>query len=152
MTVVVLALTAFAVFAIAAVAIGRFTFGSAQEARQAVFDLDEAVEWVADRLPPDLQARMSHEDVRSLLGWYLDELEGTGVAYERDEERLPDDGGEPVVVQEDEVAARVLERAELAGVDCSDVDVLLVIDETVGYLRAIGAVGHEAAERPARDP
>lgn len=143
MTLVVLLLTAFAIFAIAAVAVGRFTYQSAHEARQAVFDLDEATEWVADRLPYELQARLRHEDVRLLIGWYLDELEATGVAYERDEER-PDEEGDVLVVDEDRLAARVLGRAEERDVDVSDVDILFVIDETVGYLRAIGAMGPEA--------
>jgi len=72
-------------------------------------------------------------------------LEETGVAYERDEERL-DDEGEALVVDEDQLAARVLGRAEERDIDVSDVDVLFVIDETVGYLRAIGALGPEADE------
>ena len=76
------------VFAVAAVAVGRATFSSAVTARQSVFDLDEAVEFVADRLPSEQQARLSHDDVREVIGWSLDELEASRVAYERDEERL----------------------------------------------------------------
>lgn len=156
---VIVLLTAFVIFAIAAVTVGRATFTGARTARQAVFDLDEAVDYVADRLPFELQARLSHDDVRDLLGWYLDELEAKRVAYERDEERLPDpatadeadpdepapdDGLDEIVVDEDRVAATVIGRAEKAQLDVTDVDVLLVLGECEAYLRAIGAIGGPA--------
>jgi hypothetical protein len=143
-TLVLLLVTGFVVFAIAAVAVGRFTFASAQTARQAVFDLDEATGWVADALPYELQARLSHDDVRAVLGWFLDDLEDAGVAYERDEERRDDEASPPVVVDDHALTARVLGRAEEAGLDLSDLDVLLILEAGDGYLRAIGAVGTAA--------
>lgn len=154
MTILLIAVTAFVIFAIAAVAIGRATFAGARTARQAVFDLDEAVDFVADRLPAELQARLSHDDVREVLNWYLDELEADRVAYERDDERLPDDPDEDaeededlpdeIVVDEQTVAAKVIGRAEDAELGLSDLDVLLILEEGEQYLRAIGAVGGEA--------
>lgn len=151
MTIVVLALTAFVVFAVAAVAVGRVVAAGSTSARQAVYDLDEATDWVADRLPFELQARLSHDDVRVVLAWYLDELEAKGVAYERDEERPDADEPGPLVVDEDAAAARVLGRVEEAGnLELSDVDVLLVLEEGLGYLRAIGAIG--GAAPPPVDP
>jgi hypothetical protein len=159
---VLLLLTAFVIFAIAAVTVGRVAFVGARTARQSVFDLDEAVDYVADRLPPDLQARLTHQDVHTILGWYLDELESKKVAYERDELRLPepideevdpdepadDDGDEPVldeiVVDEDRIAARIISRTEKAGLEMNDVDVMLVLGECEDYLRAIGAIGGRA--------
>jgi hypothetical protein len=170
-TLVLVLVTAFAIFAIAAVTVGRMTFAGARTARQAVFDLDEAVDYVADRLPLEVQARLSHDDVREILGWYLDELEGTRVAYERDEERLPDDiseapdassalevddaepdgrgldptaTGDEIVVDEDRVAAKVIGRAERAELDVTDVDVMLVLGECEAYLVEIGAIGGRA--------
>jgi hypothetical protein len=153
-TVVLIALTAFVIFAIAAVAIGRATFSAATTARQSVFDLDEAVDFVADRLPYELQARLSHDDVRAVLGWMLDELERVDVAFERDELRDDHEDAE-VVVDDHDMAARVIGRAEKSALELSDVDVLLILDEGEAYLRAIGAVGAEAgvgeqvAPRPA---
>jgi hypothetical protein len=159
---VLVLLTAFVIFAIAAVAVGRATFTGARTARQAVFDLDEAVEYVADRLPYEVQARISHYDVRAVLGWYLDELEAKRVAYERDEERLPEDDTDgagrrnddidddldvvldEIVVDEDRVAAKVIGRTEAAGLELTDVDVLLILGECEDYLVAIGAIGGQA--------
>lgn len=163
MAIVILLLAGFLIFAIAAVTIGRVAATGARTARQAVFDLDEAVDFVADRLPYELQARMSHDDVRAVLAWYLDELEAERVAYERDELRLPDDPSidpvprddsdedgvadvpETIVLDEQTLAARVIGRAEEAELGLSDVDVLLVLEEGEHYLQAIGAVGGEAA-------
>jgi hypothetical protein len=165
-TLVLVLVTAFLIFAIAAVTVGQMTFSAARTARQAVFDLDEAVDYVADRLPYEVQARLSHDDVRRLLSWYLDELEAKRVAYERDEERLPEDAGQDIeasnarevddaalenietldeiVVDEDRVAAKVLGRAEKAKLDVTDVDVLLVLGECEQYLIDIGAIGGRA--------
>jgi hypothetical protein len=142
-TVALIVLTAFVIFAIAAVAVGRFTFTGAVTARQSVFDLDEAVDFVADRLPFELQARLSHDEVRAVLGWMLDELERAAVAYERDELRVDHEDDE-VVVDEQTMAARVIGRAERSDLDLSDVDILLILEEAEAYLRAIGAIGAEA--------
>jgi len=49
------------------VLIGRETARLAASPRPAVFDMTEAVEFIADRLPADTQARISHDDVRWIL-------------------------------------------------------------------------------------
>jgi len=144
MAIVLIIVTALAVFVVAAVAVGRTTFRSSTTARQANFDLTEAVDFVADRLPFELQARLSHDDVHAVLGWYLDELEAHRVAYERDELRLDDAEGDDVVLEESDLAAQVIGRCEQAGLELSDVDVLFVLEEGEQYLRAIGALGGPA--------
>ena len=54
-------------FLIAAVSIGVVSGSLAARPRRSVYDLEEAVEFVADRLPDDLTARISFDDVRSVL-------------------------------------------------------------------------------------
>ncbi len=56
-----------AIVIIGLVVVGRETARLAGSARPAVFDLAEAVHFIADRLPADIQARISHEDVRWVL-------------------------------------------------------------------------------------
>ena len=141
MLLVFLVLTAFAVFAVAAVAVGRVVGQTRTLPREAVFDLDEAVEWVADRLPEQVQARLTYDEVHQILAWYLDELESKGVAFESDEDRPDPDGSGALVVDDDQVLARILARATAAGLSVSDEDVVLVIEEQDRYLDAIGAVG-----------
>lgn len=139
------AAAAFVVFAIAAVAVGRVVATEAARPRQAVYDLHEATDWVAERLPFEVQARLSHDDVHTVLSWYLDELEAKGVAYQRDEKRPDTQGPGALVVDEDSAAAKVIGRIEASSdLDLSDVEVVLILEAGAGYLQAIGAVGGEA--------
>jgi hypothetical protein len=146
MTVVVVALLVFAaaaVFAIAAVVIGREAHRLDAVAPRAVYDLDEAVAFVADRLPPDSQARLSHDDVRALLVLHMARLREEGLQPPKVVDR-PQDIDVPVVVEEASDAGYVIGRAESEGLRVDDVDVLDVVDAHLAYFDAIGAVGPRA--------
>lgn len=122
------------------VVLGRETARLAAAARPAVFDLTEAVDFIADRLPAETQARISHDDVRWVLLADADLLEEAEAAETQD---LPDDA-EPQVVDEDAAVARILELADGSGRELDDVDIVAVLDQRGEYLRAIGAIGPEA--------
>jgi hypothetical protein len=81
---VLVAVAAVAVVVIALVAVGRVTFSLAEQTRQSSYDLDEAVNFVADGLPEDATAELSYDDVRTVLELHLDYLEARGVAFEVD--------------------------------------------------------------------
>lgn len=149
MIVVFIIVTAIAVVAIGLVAIGRVTNMLVVEPPTSVFDLDEAVVWVAEHLPDYVTAQLSYSDVRTLLGFHLDCLESKGVAGENDHdlEALPSG---PIVTSEDEGVAYVLGKADEAGLDCEDVHVVEVIEAELAYLTAIGAIGAEVPSP--RDP
>lgn len=140
MTVVFIVLTVLAITAIGLVALGKVTEELASEPPTSVFDLDEAVTWVADRLPDYVTAQLSYADVRTLLGFHLDYLEAKGVAGENDHELEALPSG-PIVAGEDEGVAYVIGRADAIGLDCEDVHVVEVIEAELAYLRAIGAIG-----------
>lgn len=153
--------------------IGRETARLASSARPAVFDLAEATEFIADLLPAEVQARISHDDVRWVLLADADLLEQA--TADPDERRYPwskrplvegraipvrDDAGDVVadadldtgpndpfgqVVDEDVAVARLLTAAETAGRDLADEDIAAVLDARLVYLERIGAVGGEAA-------
>ena len=106
---VVLAIAA--VVAIALVAVGRLTYRLEDEAPTSVYDVAEAVEFVADRLPDDVTAQLSYDDVRDMLLWHLDYLEDRGVAREFGDNVTSG----PLVAAEDEGLAYVLGRATDAG-------------------------------------
>lgn len=149
MIVVFIVVTALAVIAIGLVAVGRVTSMLVVEPPTSVFDLDEAVVWVAEHLPDYVTAQLSYDDVRALLGFHLDYLESKGVAGENDHELEALPSG-PIVTSEDEGVAYVLGKADEAGLDCEDVHVVEVIEAELSYLAAIGAIGTEV---PApRDP
>ncbi len=131
----------FVIFAIAAVTVGTVVGQSRGHARQSVFDVEEAALWVGERLPPEIQVQLSFTDVEALLGWYIDYLEEHGVAYERDADRAEDAEGGALVVDEDKALAFVIGRASRAEVDVTDEEIVVVLDSTISYLSAIGAIG-----------
>ena len=62
------------VFAIAAIFIGRETGRLEAAAPRPVFDVDEAVSWMADRLPDAVTAELSHAELRRILLCSADHL------------------------------------------------------------------------------
>ena len=138
------------VFAIAAAVVGRETSRLLDEAPRPVFDLDEAVEWVAADLPFEVSAQLSHDEVRQLLTWSLEHLATPLVPGER---IVPSSTG-PSVVAASETVDHVVDRARAAGLVCTPTQVAAVLEAQLGYLRAIGAMGppelgEGGPERPA---
>lgn len=128
---------AVAVVVIGLVVLGRETARLAGSPRPAVFDVEQAVTFIAERLPVATRSRISHEDVRWVLMADADLLEARTVdPGPADEEAL--------VVDEDDAVARILERADASGRDLADEDVAAVLDARADYLGAIGAVGPSA--------
>jgi hypothetical protein len=145
------------VVVIALVALGRETARLSGEARPAVFDVAQAVEFIADRLPADVQARLSHDDVRWILLADVDLLEDATRPEDEDEAEIDEDpvelaelvdGGDDEhdrVVDEDHALARLLALADASGRELLDGDVLAVLDARLAYLEAIGAIGPRVA-------
>jgi hypothetical protein len=117
------------VFVIAAVTIGRETSRLAVQSPRPVFDMDEAVEWIADRLPFEVSASLSHDDVRQIVQWSLDHL-----AVSADDE---------VLVVDEETLAYVQVRARGGGHAWTEAEIQAVLDVQLLYLEAIGAAGPE---------
>jgi hypothetical protein len=128
------------VVVIGLVAVGRETFTLREQPRQALFDLEEAVDYVAERLPDGVTAVLSYDDVRSILRWHIEYLRLEGVPDRR--ERGADEG-ETVVVEDDEGVAYVLGRADEVGLEVTDTEVVIVLEREQEYFRAIGAIGGE---------
>lgn len=141
---VFIVLTIVAVVVIGLVALGRLTYRLEDEPPTSVYDLEEAVEFVADQLPDELTAELTFDDVRALLLWHLDYLEDRGVA--RDSGENVTSG--PLVAAEDEGLAFVLGKATEAGMTLDDTWVVQVLDASSAYLEAIGAIGGQVPEPP----
>ena len=135
---------AVAVVAIAGYALWWVTTRLATTEAAAVYDIAEATEYVADRLPDALQAKLSHSDVEVLLYWHLTYLRGQGMATfgETDlEAQEAAVGGETVIAAEEAVVDAVMADARESGRDIDEVDVVVVIELSNAYLRDIGAFG-----------
>ena len=145
------------VVVLALVLVGRETARLAMAARPAVFDVFEATDYIADRLSPGAQARLSHGDVRWIL---LADVEALEEATEDPDERRypwsrPAEGGDTVeeqTVDEDDAVARLLARVDVAERDLEDVDVAEVLVLRSAYLEAIGAIGGAVASDRPTDP
>ena len=133
---------AVAVFAIAAAFVGTETFRLGHEAPAAIFDLDEAVQDVGDRLPEAVQARLTYDEVRALIRATLEHLHEAGVTAMpgEDVERPETD----VVVDDDHVLAAVLAAVEDQQLDVADEDAAAVIAALLEHLAVIGALGPRA--------
>jgi hypothetical protein len=137
-------LAAMATFAIAAGTIGREAHRLDAVAPRAVYQLDEAVDFVADRLPPASQARLTPAEVEALLVAHVRWLHEHGLQPDRavDARQTITD---QVVLSEDALVAHLLGVAEEAGVELlDDVDAVNVVDAHLQYFEAIGAVGPQA--------
>jgi hypothetical protein len=129
-------------FAVAAVVVGREARRLDAEPPRPVFDPDEAVEWVANHLPFEVSAVLSHDDVRRILDWNLQYFRSKGVSGNGSTPHVD----APIVVGGAETVAYVLDRAAQSGNDFTPEQIHAVLDAQMSYLEAIGAVGPEAGE------
>lgn len=138
------AVAAVLVFAIAAGTIGREAHRLDAVAPRAVYILEEAVDFVADRLPPESQARLTPGEVDELLRAHLRWLHQQGLQPDRAVDARQEID-EQVVITEDTLIAYLLAEAERLGVELlDDVDAVNVVEAHLAYFDAIGAVGPQA--------
>lgn len=140
-----LVLALIGIFVIAAVSIGVVSGSLALRPRRSVYDLEEAVDFVADRLPDEVTARVSYDEVREVLLSHCRYLEQKGIASQRTADAI---GSELVVVPDDEPTAFVLGEVEAAGLDVADDDVVTILDVELRYYEAIGAIGPRLDDDP----
>lgn len=144
-TFVFVVIAAALVFAIAAGTVGREAHRLDAMAPRAVYQLDEAVDFVADRLPAASQARLTPEEVDELLRAHLRWMHDHGLQPDKAADARQEIN-EQVVVTDDALVAYLLAEAERLGVELlDDVDAVNVVDAHLRYFDAIGAVGPQAA-------
>ncbi|MDE0116808.1 MAG: hypothetical protein OXT07_09330 [bacterium] len=144
-----LVLAAVLVVGLAAYAVMRASSRLAHTRARAVYDLFEAVDFVAERLPDALSAKLSYDDVQEILLWRLDHLRLQGSAtYGRGDVTAAEAEGrsDEVVTSDDDSVDYVLAKASESGLDIDALDVVVVLDLESQYLRAIGALGPPAGE------
>jgi len=128
------------IFAIAAFVIGREARRLDATPPHPVFDMEEAVAWVADHLPFDISAVLTYDDVRQIIDWNLEYFRTKGVSGNGHSAHTEG----PVVVGGAETVDYVLHRAEAVGSPYTAAQVHAVLDAQMTYLEAIGAIGPEA--------
>ncbi|MCY3891590.1 MAG: hypothetical protein OXG50_17065 [bacterium] len=134
---------------LAAYAVMRVSSRLSHTRARAVYDLFEAVDFVAERLPDALSAKLSYDDVQEILLWRLDHLRLRGSAtYGRGDVTATEAEGREgkVVTSDDDSVDYVLAKASESDRDIDALDVVVVLDLESQYLKAIGALGPPAEE------
>ena len=130
-------LAVLAVFAIAAIVVGREARRLAAKAPGRVFEFEDAESWVCDNIGPEVAAVLSPDDVRQILNWHLEFFRMKGVSSNGHSS----DSDGPVVVSGAETVDFVMMKAEAAGSPYTPTQIHAVLDAQMGYLEDIGAVG-----------
>jgi hypothetical protein len=126
-----------AVFAIAAVVVGREARRLATRPPGRVFEFEDAVAWVCDHVDADVAAVLSPDDVRRILNWHLEFFRIKGVSSNGHTA----ESDAPVVVSGAETVDFVMMKSEAAGTPYTPAQIHAVLDAQMGYLEDIGAVG-----------
>ena len=144
MVVLFAVVAAIVVFVMAAVVIGRESHRLDAVAPRAVYALDEATDFVCDRLPVESQARLTAGEVEQLLTFHMQWLHAQGLQPDRVVDQ-PQSIDEQVIVTEDALTAYLLGESDRNGVDLlDDVDAVNVVEAHLAYFEAIGAIGPQA--------
>jgi len=132
------------VVGIAVFAVARVSVELEGTMAPALLEIEDAVEVVAEAIPFEVSAVVSHEDVEQVIGWVLDWFDRLGLVSDFGEEL----GGDWVLddsVVVDEIG--VVDFAVAHGIeqrpDLESVHITVIVDAFISYLRDIGAVGDE---------
>src|SRR5690606_4987747 len=121
-------------------AIGRESRRLDAVAPRAVYDLEEAVAFVADRLPPFAASQLTHDELRQVLRWHMLQLRARGLQPPKAVDHVQDLVDTPVVIEEQGAVAYLIGRADEEGMDVPDEAMVAVVEEHFAYFEAIGAV------------
>ena len=137
---------AVSVFLIAALTIGREARRLDAMAPRAVYQLEQAADYVAMALPEATQARLTMEELEKLLVLHMNWLHSKGLLPAKAVDQRQDIST-PIVVTEDSLIAYLLGESDKAGIQImDDVDLVNVTEAHLAYFDAIGAVGPVADE------
>ena len=139
-------IAAIGVFLIAALTIGREARRLDAMAPRAVYQLEQAADFVAMSLPETTQARLTMEELEQLLVMHMNWLHGKGLLPDKAVDHRQDNTTR-LVVTEESLIAYLLGESDKAGIQIiDDVDLVTVTEAHLAYFDAIGAVGPVADE------
>jgi hypothetical protein len=128
------------VVAVAAWLVIREAGRVAKEPPPAMFDVEEAHDWVVAHVPDDVAATLTSDDVRRILEFQLEYFEKKGVSGNGSSAKASG----PVVVGGAEAVSYIVDRAAATGEAYLPEQVYGVLETQLAYLRSIGAVGPPA--------
>jgi len=140
MTWVVVFVVVGVVLAIAAALVFREAARLSEEPPDAVFDPDDAHEWVVQHLDDLVAATLTEADVRRILDFQMEFFRDRGVS----ENGSVGHSEIPVVFAPDEAVTYIVERCATSGEAYLPEQVEAVMACQLDYLRFIGAIGRRA--------
>ncbi len=139
----------FLVVAIALAFIGSTTRRLEQNAFPVVFELEDAVDWIAEQLPVEAASQLTHDEVGMIARWWLEYFDQNGLAtnhgLELGDQALSDETKEKVIEIDDAVDF-VVERSLNEKQPLDSVAVVVVVDLLRIYLTEMGAITGMAEE------
>ena len=139
-------IAALGVFLIAALTIGREARRLDAMAPRAVYQLEQATDFVAMSLSETTQSRLTMEELEQLLVMHMNWLHSKGLLPDKAVDHRQDDTTR-LVVTEESLIAYLLGESDKAGIQIiDDVDLVNVTEAHLAYFDAIGAVGPVADE------
>ena len=139
-------IAAIGVFLIAALTIGREARRLDAMAPRAVYQLEQAADFVAMSLPETTQARLTMEELEQLLVMHMNWLHSKGLLPAKAVDQRQEIST-PIVVTEESLIAYLLGESDKACIQImDDVDLVNVTEAHLAYFNAIGAVGPIADE------
>jgi hypothetical protein len=139
-------LSAVSVFLIAALTIGREARRLDALAPRAVYQLEQATDFVAQSLSESTQARVTMEELEQLLVLHMNWLHAKGLLPDRAVDHRQDQET-AVVVSDDSLIGFLLGKVEELGIDLvDDMDIVSIAQAHLAYFDAIGAIGPLASE------
>tara|TARA_B110000438_G_scaffold240923_1_gene239830 strand:- start:488 stop:955 length:468 start_codon:yes stop_codon:yes gene_type:complete len=145
MTWLFLALGLLFVVAIALVAVGSAVERLSGTLRPAVLEVDDAADWIAERLPTEAAGQLSLDDVISVVGWYLEIFEEAGLVTEHGQELGDAAIGEGRRAAELDVALEYVVTRGIQRAEPLDPGSVAMVAELLGiYLAEVGAFGVQA--------
>ena len=115
-----------------------------------VLEVDDAVEWISERLPEEAASQLRKDEVVTIIGLWLDSLDSAGITSEHGQEigegRTKGNSEESIAdldIAVDEVVAKALDLAD----PLNEVAVVVVLDLLIIYLTEMGAIGSQPTEQ-----
>ena len=125
------------VIAIAALVVVREAGRVARRPPPALFDPEDAFDWVVEHVPDDVAATLTPDDVRRILTFQVEYFKRKGVSVNGSVASPPG----TVVIGAAETVDYILERCAATGEAYIPEQVYGVVETQLSYLRTIGAIG-----------
>ena len=140
------------IFAVAAGVIGRESHRLDAIAPRVVYLDSQAVDYVAACLAPQVQERVTPEELWDLLRGHLNYLHAKGLLPRTAVDQRQDMTDRPVVMEDTTAIGYLIGIAEDYDIRVDDAAVAAIVDGHLRYLGEIGAIGPEADDADALPP